>query len=119
MVKKFLKAFKAGWDEASKKPAPQLQRRRLPVKINRFFVAGKDHAVLWRGVSNKGESKMYMEQWIRNPFTRRMEWAGSYLGEWDDDKAKGEPKEITMMVAEAKFPGSIKAIFAREALRGR
>jgi hypothetical protein len=120
----FLIRFKAGWDMAKRAQAPSkmMQPKPLRVKVGRFYKAGENNAVLWHVITvkeNDGKEKTHREQWVMNHVTRHMDWAPSLLGEWDDDKAKGEPQEIKMMVADVEFPGSVRALVRRNALRGK
>jgi hypothetical protein len=108
---KFLDTLKSMWDDKSTPPPPP-----KIVKVARFFLAGKNESVLWRVIAVKG--KTYKEQWVKNPMSRRMEWCGSYLGEWEEDKEHGI-KEINMFMAESKFPGSVTTLMARSAMRGK
>lgn len=118
-VAEFYKKFKAGWKAATTPPPAPTVLYMKNVLRSEFFLAGKDHLVLWRSNGRHGDGSPLMEQWMRNPFTKKMQWSRSYLDEWADDKAQGEPKKITPIVAEEKFPGSIRSLMVRSLMRGK
>lgn len=101
-----LNEIRAAWASLTK-PAPATIPVRGGRRIQRYFLAGVNQSSLWRGEYGETDNTMIMKEWVRSPFTKRMEWVGSFFGEWKEDKYFGV-KEISIFEAESKFPGCTK-----------
>jgi hypothetical protein len=98
-----LNEIRAAWASITKPTQASMPSGRQG-RVRRYFLAGINQSSLWRGEYNENDKTMIMKEWVRSPFTKRMEWVGSFFGEWNEDKYFGV-KEVSVFEAEAKFPG--------------